>query len=245
MHEIVGIMLAGGSDVVLKPVDGVSMVARGVDAMRKAGLHVMIVGGPATFPTLKHTFPYRNRWWAVILQPWQYGTADAAAIGLAGWAFRDPTHVIIGNADMPFVSRGTYMRLRRSIEARPDLEAHVATIDTSGLDEDSKKPFERLGRIVRSEDGLIRRVIEFEDAGVEERKNPWRNAGLYGFNIDFLRANLYKILPRRRTEMLDLPDVLRQTSGRIGEITISNPREAININSEEDYVSLTKPTEKT
>jgi bifunctional UDP-N-acetylglucosamine pyrophosphorylase/glucosamine-1-phosphate N-acetyltransferase len=82
----------------------------------------------------------------------------------------------------------------------------VALYDPSGL-----------GRVLRNEAGGVERIVEEKDATDEERETPEINAGLYAFDVDWLRARIGSLEASKATGEIYLTDLvaLARADGRI------------------------------
>ena len=151
----------------LHPLAGRPMVAYVLDACRQAGFReaVVVVGPEAAFDAMRRIVAPAS----CVVQEERLGTAHAvlaAAPVLAGAS--GEAMVLYG--DVPLVRAETIQAL--STRRR---EADAALAMLVFCPEDAAQ----YGRVVRDENGLVSRVVEWRDASPEERAIGLCNAGLF------------------------------------------------------------------
>jgi bifunctional UDP-N-acetylglucosamine pyrophosphorylase/glucosamine-1-phosphate N-acetyltransferase len=188
--EFTAVILAAGlgtrmkSDLpkVLHEVLGRPMLFWAIDSALAAGAHsvVTVVGhGREQVQTLLDA-RYAAAPVTTAVQEKMLGTADA--VQSASEHFGDNARpVLIMSGDAPNVRRRDILAL---------LEMHhrenaLVTL-TSAMDTDEH----HYGRIIRSSDGVVQRIVEFKDASPDEREGHEVNMGLYAAEPAFLRTAL-------------------------------------------------------
>jgi len=135
------------------------------------------------------------------------GTGDAVRAALeavpAGAA-----EVVVLSGDVPLV---TGSQLAAVLEQRRLDDAAIALASVF-----SANPGE-LGRVVRSEFGIVERIVEARDATAEELETNEVNAGLYAFDAEWLRRRIGSLKPARTNKELYLTDLvhLAREDGRL------------------------------
>jgi len=141
------------------------------------------------------------------LQAEPRGTGDAVAAAL-GAVPAGVGEALVVSGDVPLVRSellGDLLVTRRLDHAALALVA-VAAIDPSGL-----------GRVVRSDAGSVERIVEEADASDEEREIGEINAGLYAFDLDWLRGAIGRLRPSPASGELYLTELvtLARADGRL------------------------------
>ena len=180
---------------VLHPICGRPMLAYVIDAAIAAtGRRPLVVISPAT-DAVREVFA-ESADFAIQDEP--RGTADAVRAALDALAV-DVTDIIVLSGDVPLVDEAL---VRELLEARRDNDAAVALITVA-----TEEPAS-LGRIVRDERGRIERVVEARDASADEIEIDEINAGLYAFDVAWLRARLPDVQPSPVSDELYLPELI-------------------------------------
>jgi bifunctional UDP-N-acetylglucosamine pyrophosphorylase/glucosamine-1-phosphate N-acetyltransferase len=187
---------------VLHPLCGRPMLAYVLDAWDEAAAGD---GGTATRPVIVYSPPVEAVRAAFAdraefaLQDEPRGTGDAvrAAIGAVP---DDATEILILSGDVPLISASD---LEAILEARRQDDAAIALATVFAAD-----PAE-LGRIVRSEFGIVEAIVEVKDANEDELANNEINSGLYAFDAAWLRRRIGSLAPSPTTGELYLTDLVR------------------------------------
>jgi bifunctional UDP-N-acetylglucosamine pyrophosphorylase / glucosamine-1-phosphate N-acetyltransferase len=193
---------------VLHPLCGRPMLAYVLDAWAStadgaAGGRPVIVFSPAV-AALLDVFADRA---VFALQDEPRGTGDAVGAALA--IVPDAaTEILVLSGDVPLV---TGSDLDAILEARREDDAAIALASVFAAE-----PAE-LGRVVRSEFGIVERIVEARDATPEELEGNEINAGLYVFDAAWLRRRIAALAPSVATGELYLTDLIRlaREDGRI------------------------------
>ena len=177
---------------VLHPVCGRPMLDYVIEAAAEATLRSpLVVISPATESVRGAVVPGAD--FAVQEEP--RGTADAVRAALDALP-ADVSEIVVLSGDVPLVTAlhvSTLLDLRRAERAVVAL-ATVDALDPSGL-----------GRVVRDAQGRVEAVVEERDASEAQLDITEINAGLYAFDVAWLRQRLPDIPPSAVTGELYLP----------------------------------------
>ena len=189
---------------VLHPLCGRPMLAYVIDAARAAtGERPLVVYSPAT-AALRDAFAGEADF---ALQDEPRGTGDALSAAL-GALPADAGELLVLSGDVPLVSAELLTDL---LEQR--------RLDHAALALTSVAAFEprQLGRVVRTEAGLVERIVEVKDATDEELDIGEINAGLYAFDADWLRSRIGSLTPSPSTGELYLTELvtIARADGRL------------------------------
>jgi len=180
------------------------MLAYVLDAARLAtGERPLVITSPAT-AAVRDAFPDDVDF---ALQHEPRGTGDALRTALAALP-ADVAEILVLSGDVPRVGGELLADLldqRRLDQAAFALIA-VGAFDPSGL-----------GRVVRNEIGAVERIVEEKEATDEEREIGEINAGLYAFDVDWLRGRIGSLSASPATGELYLTELvgLARADGRL------------------------------
>jgi bifunctional UDP-N-acetylglucosamine pyrophosphorylase/glucosamine-1-phosphate N-acetyltransferase len=187
---------------VLHPLCGRPMLAYVLDAWDEAAkaagatpTRPVIVYSPAV-EAIREAFAVRAD---SALQDEPRGTGDAVRAAMAAVP-DDATEILILSGDVPLISATD---LEAILEARRQDDAAIALATVFAAD-----PAE-LGRIVRSEFGIVEAIVEFKDADEEQLANNEINSGLYAFDAAWLRRRIESLEPSPTTGELYLTELVR------------------------------------
>ena len=133
------------------------------------------------------------------LQQETRGTGDAVKVALPHVP-DEATEILVLYGDVPLV---TGKDLATILDARREDDAAIALATVFAAEPD------RLGRIVRSEFGIVESIVEAKDATEEELANNEINAGLYAFDAAWLRRRIGALEPSAATGELYLTELIR------------------------------------
>ena len=188
---------------VLHPLCGRPMLAYVLDAWTAAaeggpGLEVerpIVVYSPPV-EAIRAPFEVRATF---ALQGEPRGTGDAVRAALE--AVPDSaTEVLVLSGDVPLVTSDDLVAV---LEARRQDDAALALATVFAADP------ARLGRVVRSEFGIVEAIVEAKDASEDELANNEINAGLYAFDAAWLRRRIGSLDPSPTTGEWYLTDLVR------------------------------------
>jgi bifunctional UDP-N-acetylglucosamine pyrophosphorylase/glucosamine-1-phosphate N-acetyltransferase len=196
------------------------MVEHVIDALDQAGVgrKVVVVGHGAE--TVRAALGNRVEY---ALQEQQSGTGHAVRMAEQLLGSEDGITVVV-YGDTPLITPETLLKMvelhRQSGAAATMLTAMFA--DPTGL-----------GRIVRSEDGAIERIVEEKDCSPEERRIKEVNAGFYCFDNRKLFAALHKVTndnAQGEYYLTDVASVLRSTGEKVQGYCTRDADEAFGVN---------------
>lgn len=142
--------------------------------------------------------------------------------------------VLVTYADTPLFRPETFQQL---LDYHKEQEL-AATVITAQIDDPTG-----YGRIVRGDDGYIKKIVEQKDATTEELQITEINTGTYCFDSELLFKYLAHVTPDNAQAEYYLPDVLPlmiANGYRVGAYCIADPQESMGIN---DRVQLAKAEE--
>ncbi len=184
---------------VLHPLCGRPMLAYVLDAWEEAGgagaARPIIVYSP---PVEAIVAPFAERA-DFALQDTPRGTGDAVRAALATVPV-GATEILVLSGDVPLI---TGADLEAVLEARRQDDAAIALATVFAAEPD------RLGRVVRSEFGIVEAIVEAKDATEDELANNEINAGLYAFDAAWLRRRIDSLVPSGTTGELYLTELVR------------------------------------
>jgi bifunctional UDP-N-acetylglucosamine pyrophosphorylase/glucosamine-1-phosphate N-acetyltransferase len=135
----------------------------------------------------------------MALQDEPRGTGDAVRAGLTAVP-EDATEILVLSGDVPLI---TASDLEAILEARRQDDAAIALATVFAAEP------AQLGRIVRSEFGIVERIVEAKDATEEELGSNEINAGLYAFDAAWLRRRIATLEASPTTGELYLTELVR------------------------------------
>ncbi len=231
----VAVVLAAGKGVRMKSdlpkvshmIAGKPMITRVLEALQKIELDAtfVIVGYKADI--VKKECEGFNV--TFIEQKEQLGTGHA--VKQAEPYIADST-VLVLNGDVPLIKPET-------LEALIDLHIYnnaSATVLTAHVVDPTS-----YGRIVRSADGLVQRIVEQKDATDDEKKIKEVNTGSYCFKSGDLFSALDSVKPNNAQKELYLTDVisiLRKKDLPVFAYAAEDPNQAMGVNTAEELARL-------
>jgi bifunctional UDP-N-acetylglucosamine pyrophosphorylase/glucosamine-1-phosphate N-acetyltransferase len=180
---------------VLHPICGQPMLAYVLAAAESiTGTRPLVVVSPAT-EAVRGIFADRADF---ALQAEPLGTADAVRVALDSLP-ADCEEILVLSGDVPLVEPDLLAELAAS------RREHGAAMALVSVDADEPAS---LGRVVRGDDGRIARIAEAADATPAELASSEINAGLYAFEVAWLRARIGHVRPSAKTGELYLPELV-------------------------------------
>ncbi len=159
-----------------------------------------------------------------VIQDKQLGTGHA--VKCAEKLFSDfDGDIIVLNGDSPLLTAKSVTALLK--KHRQDNNS--VTVLTA----ESKKPY-GLGRIIRSADGKLQRIVEEKDATEEERAVKEVSTGVYAFDSRFLFSALKKVKSDNAQSEYYLPDVVKialSDKKKVDGMSVSDENEVLGINN--------------
>lgn len=208
---------------VLHQVCGVPMVervVRTIQPVRPSSVCVVVGhGGDQVKTVLLRKFPKTQ----FAHQAVQDGSGGAVRQAL-GWLQKQRGLVLIACGDAPLISQQSFKELIHAHQK----DKNVATVLTTKM----PNPY-GYGRIIRSRDGAVERIVEHLDATRRELEINEINTGTYCFDA----VALARILPKLKNNnikkeyyLTDTLELLHQAGGRIGGLICVDPDETMGIN---------------
>ncbi len=190
-----GTRMRSSTPKVLHPLCGRPVLAYVLDAAEAAtGARPLVVISPPV-SAIAEVFADRADF-ATQAEP--RGTADAVAAALEALP-PEVAEVLVLSGDVPLVDADLLADL---VGARRDTDSAIALISVD-MDDPAA-----LGRVARGPDGRITGVVEFKDASPAQRDITEINAGLYAFDVAWLRRRIGDIEPSPVTGELYLPELI-------------------------------------
>lgn len=139
---------------------------------------------------------------------------------------------LIINGDCPLIQADTYEKL---LEMGGEYPLALLTVV---LDEPGS-----YGRIIRDEEGHVRRIVERKDCNEEEVKVREINVGIYCVDNELL----WQYLPEIKNEnaqkeyyVTDLVQIFNEHGHNVGALIVDDPMEAAGINNRQELAAATK-----
>ncbi len=167
----------------------------------------------------------------LITQQEQLGTGHALLQGKSHLKSQTD-HILVINGDLPLITGTT---LQRMMEHHISTEA-VMTFLTSPVPESRG-----LGRVVRSADGQVIKIIEDIEATEAERDGSEVCAGAYSFNESWLWSSLEKLEIHDSGEyyLTDLAQMASSQGRRVETLQPDDSSEALGVNDRIDLARVT------
>ena len=159
-----------------------------------------------------------DAWFAVQWN--QLGTGDAVQSAKRSIHHRYTGDVLVLSGDVPLLSSKTVSNLRYAHE-RNGAVASVLTFRTENPGS--------YGRIVRDGNQLIKKIVEFKDATVEETTINEVNSGVYIFQAKWLWKELAKLRPENAQGEYYLTDVVKHAVDSGERVTTVETHDAIEV----------------
>ncbi|GGU73029.1 bifunctional UDP-N-acetylglucosamine diphosphorylase/glucosamine-1-phosphate N-acetyltransferase GlmU [Lentzea flava] len=153
----------------------------------------------------------------VAVQAEQKGTGHAVSCGLAELPHDLAGTVIVSYGDVPLLDTQTF----KALLAEHAAAGNAVTVLTAVVENPTG-----YGRIVRSSDGTVQRIVEQKDASDTEQLINEINSGVYAFDAAVLRDGLSRLSTDNAQGELYLTDVLGIARGdgrRVGALIASDP----------------------
>ena len=147
--------------------------------------------------------------------------------------------VLVLSADQPLISKETIESIiQRHLDKKPILTLGTVLIPDF---EEWRKGLNNFGRIIRSEAGIIKKIVEFKDANEKEREVKELNPALYAFDANWLWNNIEKIKNENAQKEYYITDLIKMAfdqNQKIETVAIVNIIEAFQPNSKEELENL-------
>jgi bifunctional UDP-N-acetylglucosamine pyrophosphorylase/glucosamine-1-phosphate N-acetyltransferase len=172
-------------------------------AVEATGTRPLVVYSPATEAVRDAVAGLAD----AVLQDVPRGTGDAVRSALAAVP-GDVDEVLVLNGDVPLMRADLLTSL---LDARRLDQAALSLVAVDAIDP------ARLGRVVRNEAGTVERIVEVKDATDEQLAINEINAGLYAFEVAWLRRRIGDLRPSPASGELYLTELveLARADGRL------------------------------
>jgi bifunctional UDP-N-acetylglucosamine pyrophosphorylase/glucosamine-1-phosphate N-acetyltransferase len=184
-----GTRMRSSTPKVLHAIAGRSMLGHVIEAA--SGLepeHVIVVVGHGREQVIEHLAEIAP--WAIpVVQQEQRGTGHALRVALEAMSERNliTSEILVLSGDTPLLTENTLLGLMADA-ADAGLGSAAATVLTVQLEDPSG-----YGRVMRSVDGTVARIVEDRDASADEAAVDEINTGMYVFQTEPLRTMLGRI----------------------------------------------------
>jgi bifunctional UDP-N-acetylglucosamine pyrophosphorylase/glucosamine-1-phosphate N-acetyltransferase len=195
------------------------------------------LGGGATVvvghegETVRQAFAARQNVTFVPQEP-QLGTGHAVQVASAG--LRPDLPVLVVYGDTPLLTTATLEGLIAAHDAARGSAALLsARLDDAGA----------YGRVVRSRDGSLERIVESSDASAEELALREINAGVYVFDVGRLLERLGALEAANAQGELfltDLVGLLVQDGEKVAVAQVSDPTEVMGVNTQAELAEASR-----
>lgn len=202
---------------VLHQVCEVPMLELVYHALKEAGTQRIVTVTGFGHELVESTFEGQSEF---VLQEPQLGTGHA--VMQAKILANEPGETLVVNGDVPCLTKETLEKLYAS------LEDYDMTLLTVSLDDPKS-----YGRVVRDENGLVQRIVEYKDANEEEKQIKEINTGIYAFRNPVLFQYLSKLTndnAQKEYYITDIVQILIEEGYRVGCVVSEDPEEVQGVN---------------
>jgi len=164
------------------------------------------------------------------IQREQLGTADALKTALQKVTAEN---ILVLNGDHPFTKAES---LKKLMTLHHKKQSNISMLVSLVPDfEGEYALYNHFGRVIRK-DGKIVKVVEYKDAGAEQKEIKEINPNIYMFNTQWLRANIGKINNNNAQREYYLTDIvgIAISGGEAIEFLEIDAKEVLGVNSRED-----------
>ncbi|MEE9591110.1 MAG: bifunctional UDP-N-acetylglucosamine diphosphorylase/glucosamine-1-phosphate N-acetyltransferase GlmU [Thermodesulfobacteriota bacterium] len=229
MKKVTSIILAAGlgkrmrsaSPKVLHPVCGKPMLFYSIEALKNIKIDRIVVIGHKG-ESVKGYFADKGV--AFVEQEPQLGTGHAVICTEKKLRFFRGDLLIL-SGDVPLIKTGT---LKGLIRFHHQKDATVSFITTF-----LKGPT-GYGRVIRDDNGSVKRIVEEKDATAKEKAIQEVNTGIYIIRSDFLFSNLNKLKRENAQGEYYLPDLIPlaiRRGGKVAALTHTDSTEVMGVNN--------------
>ncbi len=169
----------------------------------------------------------RDRGVSEVLQEPQLGTGDALKVALGGLAHRPTDRLMVLSGDVPLLRSETLHGLMSAVT-----DGAAAALLTAELADPGS-----YGRVVRSEEGLVREVVEARDADPRQLAIREVNAGVYAFDREEVARAVAGLGTDNAQSEYYLTDVAAALTARglpVAAVQLEDPSEMQGVNTRAD-----------
>jgi bifunctional UDP-N-acetylglucosamine pyrophosphorylase / glucosamine-1-phosphate N-acetyltransferase len=153
----------------------------------------------------------------------------------------NPKIIFVISTDQPLISKETI----KSIIAKHKEKNPIITMATVSIPDfkEWRGGLNNFGRIIRKNDGSIKKIVEFKDASDKEKEIKELNPAIYAFDADWLWNNIEKIKNENAQGEYYLTDLIKMACNqgeRIEAVSVYKTIEALQPNSKEELETLKK-----
>ncbi|MBU4312345.1 MAG: NTP transferase domain-containing protein [Candidatus Omnitrophica bacterium] len=235
MRNVAAVILAAGEGTrmrsslpkALHPICGKPMIKYLVDNIRSIGIkNIIVIVGHRSNLVKKELDGVE-----CIKQDKLLGTGDAVAKAKTA-LLKDKKidSVLISCGDVPLLKPETLKKI---------IGRHVSTRSACTLLVSTLKNPTGYGRIMRSSNDRIAKIIEELDASIYEKVVEEINVGVYCFNKDLLFEALGKIKPNNKKKeyyLTDTIDVLARSNAIVDSVSTDDTEEFLGVNTRKDLI---------
>ncbi|MFM7088978.1 MAG: NTP transferase domain-containing protein [Candidatus Paceibacterota bacterium] len=172
------------------------------------------------------------------IQEEQLGTGHAVASALPHLEQGHET-VLVLSTDQPLISAET---IKNIINSHKETGA-IITLGTVTVPDFTgwHKAFEHFGRIIRTENGDIEKIVEFKDATEEQKSITEVNPALYAFDAAWLSEHVRALKNENAQQeyyLTDLVHIACQTGNKVNAVSLASILEAMQPNTREELATL-------
>ncbi len=245
MKNTVAVILAAGEGTRLKSAKakvlhkaaGQTLLAHVVNAVRRAGVEkICAVVGHKKEEVKKE---FANEEIEFVFQKELLGTGDAVKRTVSYLKKeKEIDQVLVLCGDAPLIRSES---IEDMIQSQRENES-ACTVLTGILDNPAS-----YGRIIRSSDGSIEKIVEYKDATEKEQAVQEINSGAYCFDKNALIKGLNQLSQENAQKEYYLPDLIKvfvQEGARVDGVTVNDVSEVLGINSRMDLALAEKAFQK-
>jgi bifunctional UDP-N-acetylglucosamine pyrophosphorylase/glucosamine-1-phosphate N-acetyltransferase len=176
-----------------------------------------------------------------VFQDEPLGTAHAVSCAGGHLARRkDITSILVLYGDHPLVTAGTAKKLAATRENNNATIA-MATVQIPNFEKDFSV-FRHWGRVIRTSNGKLKKIVEAKDASEEEKMIPEVSPSFFCFDPAWLWENLHLVKKDRAKKeyyLTDMVNIALAQNKNVITIPVS-PVEAMGANTPEEIVIISK-----
>ena len=215
-----------GSDIpkVMFEANGKPLIRYAVDNLKKAGLKKLVIVVGYKKELVESYFGDEVNY---AIQEQQLGTGHAVIS--AKDKIKDSDRVLVCYGDMPLFRPDTIEELSKAYDTEQPVIALLSV-------KSNNQTFFSFGRIIRSGNGYVDKIVELKDCTEEEKKIDEFNVGFYIFNTEWLLNSLNKIKSENAQKeyyLTDLIGIAKNEGKKIVAVGIQDEKEAIGVNTQE------------